>query len=42
MITRINGSKTLVKHLSCNCECKFDDRKCKSNQKWNNDKWWCK
>ena len=38
MITRINESKILTKHLSCECECKFDGRKCNSNQKWNNDK----
>ena len=28
-------------HTSWKCKCKFDDRKCKSNQKWNNDKFWC-
>ena len=38
MTTRINESKTLKKHLSCECKCKFDGRKCNSNQKWNNDK----
>ena len=31
MITRINKSKTLTKHISCKCECNFDSRKCKSN-----------
>ena len=34
MITGINESKTLTKHVSCNCKCKFDGRKCNSNQKW--------
>ena len=29
--------KTLTKHISSECKCKFDDRKCNSNQKWNND-----
>ena len=24
---------------SCGCKCKFDGRKCNSNQKWNNDKY---
>ena len=38
MITGINELKTLTKHVSCECECKFDGRKCYSNQKWNNDK----
>ena len=41
MITRINQSKTLTKHISCKCKFKFDGRKCNSNQKWNNDKCWC-
>ena len=27
MITGINESKTLTKHLSCECKCKFDGRK---------------
>ena len=36
MIAGINGSKTLTKHMLC--ECKFDGRKCNSNQLRNNDK----
>ena len=35
---RINESKTLAKHTSCECKCKFDGIKCNSNQKWNNNK----
>ena len=35
----------LVKNISktyiCKCECKYDDRKCDWNQKWNNGKCWC-
>ena len=31
-IIRKNESKTLTKHISCECKCKFDDRKCNSNQ----------
>ena len=37
MITEKNKSKILTKDISCKCTCKFD-RKCKSNQKWNNGK----
>ena len=28
MITGINESRTLTKHVSCKCTCKFDGRKC--------------
>ena len=38
LIARVNKSKTLTKHISCECKCKFDGRKCSSNQKWNNDR----
>ena len=38
MITVINESKTLIKHISCKCEHKFDSRKCNSNRRWNNEK----
>ena len=41
MITRINESKTLTNHISCEGKCKFDETKCKSNQWRNNDKCWC-
>ena len=33
MITGINEWKTLTKHVSCEYKCKFDGRKCYSNQK---------
>ena len=36
MITGINESRTLAKHISCECKYIFDGRKCNSNQKWNN------
>ena len=39
MITEINELKT--KHISCKCECKFDGRKCNSNQKWIHSSYWC-
>ena len=41
MLTGINESKILTKHISCKCKCKFNGRKCNSNQKFNNDKCWC-
>ena len=41
IITGINESKISLKHISCECKCKFDGRKYNSNQKWNNDKGWC-
>ena len=37
MIIGINESKTLTKCISR--KCKFDGRKCDSNQKWNNNKY---
>ena len=37
-ITGINESKILTKHIPCKCKCKFNGRRCNSNQKWNNDK----
>ena len=40
-ITGINESKTLKKHVSCECKCRFDGRKCNSSQKWNNAKHRC-
>ena len=41
MITGINKSRTLTKHISCKCECEFDVRKCNLDQKWNNYKCRC-
>ena len=38
MITGINGSKTLIKHISSEHKCKFDRKKFNSDQWWNNDK----
>ena len=40
-MTGINESKTLTKHISCECKCKFDGRKCNWDQWWNNNKCWC-
>ena len=41
MITGINESKALTKHISCECKCTFDGRKCNSDQWWNSDKCRC-
>ena len=41
MITRTNESRTLKKHISCNCRCKRDGKKCSVNQEWNNNKCHC-
>ena len=38
MISGINESKTLTKHKSCACKCKFDGRTCNNDQWLNNDK----
>ena len=42
MITGINQSRMLTKHILCRYKCKFDVRKCNFNQKWNNDRYLCK
>ena len=42
IITEIDESNLLAKnHISFECKCKFDIRKCNSNQKLNNDKCRC-
>ena len=41
MITGLNESEALAKHISCKYKCNFGGRKCNSNQRWNNDKCWC-
>ena len=33
MIEGLNESKTLRKHIPCECKCKFEGRKCNSNAK---------
>ena len=38
MITRKNESENLAEDMSCECKCKFDGRKCISDQKWNKNK----
>ena len=34
------NQKNIAKHISCEFKCKFDSRKCNSNQKWNKNKRW--
>ena len=41
MITGINEWKTLTKHISCECKCRYDGRTCNSDQWWSNDKCRC-
>ena len=38
VITGINESKTLTKHISSECKCRLDGRNFNSDQWWNNDK----
>ena len=33
VIISTNESKILTKHISCACKCKFNGKKCNSNQK---------
>ena len=42
MITGINESKALIKHISYNCICKFGGRTCNSDQYKCNNKCQCK
>ena len=42
IITRIYDAKKLVKHIQCDCKCKFNSAICNSNQKWDNNKCQCK
>ena len=32
MVSRINELKTITKQISCECKCRFDGRKCNSDQ----------
>ena len=41
MITGINESKTITKNISYKCKCRFDGKKCNSNQRWKHDKCRC-
>ena len=41
MITGINESNILAIDISCKYKCRFDGKKCNSDQWWNNNKCWC-
>ena len=41
MITRVNQPKASRKHVSSECQCRFDERKCNSDEWWENDKCQC-
>ena len=41
IISGINKSKTLTKHISRECKCKLDGKNYNSNQWWNHDKCQC-
>ena len=41
LIRGINESKKLAKHILCKCKCRFDTKKCMSDQGYNNNKCWC-
>ena len=41
MITGINELKTLTKHISSECKCRFGERKCNLDQWCNNSKCRC-
>ena len=41
MITKVNQPKASRKHISCECQCRFDGRKCNSDEWWENDKCQC-
>ena len=41
MITNKSGAKTFIKHISCDCKCKFHSITCNSNQKWDNESCQC-
>ena len=35
IVTNKNKAKTMEKHITCDCKCKFNTTACNSNQKWN-------
>ena len=41
MITGKNESKMLTKDISCDCECRFDEKECNSDKWRNNNKCLC-
>ena len=41
MIAKKNEAKTMTKHVSCDCKCKFNSTTCNWNQKRNNQTCQC-
>ena len=41
MITKEIEAKTIVKHISCDCKLKFNNKTYSSNKKWNNETCQC-
>ena len=41
MITNKNEVKTMEKHISCDCKCKFNSTTCNLYEKWNNETCQC-
>ena len=41
IITNKDEAKTMVKHILCDCKCKFSSTMCNSNQKCNNETFQC-
>ena len=39
IITGINNSKVLIKHISCGNKCRLDRTECNSDHWWNSDKY---
>ena len=40
-MSRVNETRLIVQHKSCECKCGLNERVCNSKQKWNHDKCLC-
>ena len=40
VITGMHDSNILAKDISCKCKCRFDGKKCDSDQWWKNGRYW--
>ena len=41
MITKVNETKTLLKHISCDFKCKLESKNVLQIKKWSKDKFQC-
>ena len=41
MITKVNETKTLLKHISCDFKCKLESKNVLQIKKWGKDKFKC-